>query len=112
MAHGHGHGSAAVATSASGRHVGPLSAAFGIAAAFMVVEFVVGFTTSSLALFSDAAHMLTDVVGVGRSAAKGPPSRTFGLSRAEVLAALANAVLLFGVAGYVVFQAADRFANP
>ena len=118
MGHGHGHGSAVV--SASGRHVGALTAAFGIAAAFMVVEFVVGFMTSSLALISDAAHMLTDVVGVGlaliailvarRSA--GRPSRTFGLYRAEVLAALANAVLLFGVAGYVVFEAVSRFAAP
>lgn len=118
MAHGHGHGSTAV--SASGRHVAPLTAAFGIAAAFMVVEFVVGFSTSSLALISDAAHMLTDVIGVGLALtailvarrAAGRPSRTFGLYRAEVLAALANAVLLFGVAGYVVFEAMSRFANP
>jgi len=116
MAHGHGHG----ATSASGRHVGALTAAFGLAAAFMAVEFVVGFATSSLALISDAAHMLTDVVGVGLALtailvarrSTGRPSRTFGLYRAEVLAALANAVLLFGVAGYVVFEAIDRFANP
>jgi cobalt-zinc-cadmium efflux system protein len=121
MGHGHDHGgNAAGAVSASGRHVGPLTAAFGIAAAFMVVEFVVGFATSSLALISDAAHMLTDVVGVGlalsailvASRANGRPSRTFGLYRAEVLAALANAALLFGVAGYVVFEAVDRFAAP
>ena len=121
MAHGHGHGAnATAATSASGRHVGPLTAAFGIAAAFMVVELVVGLSTSSLALLSDAAHMLTDVVGVGLALtailvarrATGRPSRTFGLYRAEVLAALANAVLLFGVAGYVLFEAVDRLGNP
>jgi cobalt-zinc-cadmium efflux system protein len=113
MAHGHGH-------SASSQHIGPLTAAFFIAAAFMAVEFVVGLATSSLALISDAAHMLTDVVGVGLALtailvarrARGRPSRTFGLYRAEVLAALANAVLLFGVAGYVAFEAIDRFANP
>lgn len=113
---GHDHG----ADSASGRHVGPLSAAFTIAAVFMVVELVVGLATSSLALISDAAHMLTDVAGVGlaltaiivANRAKGRPSRTFGLYRAEVLAALANAVLLFGVAGYVIYEAATRLASP
>ena len=118
MGHGHGHGAGAV--SASGRHVGPLSAALAIAAAFMAVEFVVGFATSSLALISDAAHMLTDVVGVALALiailvarrVSGRPSRTFGLYRAEVLAALANAVLLFGVAAYVVFEAVTRFASP
>jgi cobalt-zinc-cadmium efflux system protein len=117
MGHGHGHGTA---QSASGRHLGALTAAFAIAAVFMVVELVVGLATSSLALLSDAAHMLTDVVGVGLALAaiiaarraRGRPSRTFGLYRAEVLAALANAVLLFGVAGYVIFEAADRLANP
>jgi cobalt-zinc-cadmium efflux system protein len=118
MGHGHGHGAATL--SASGRHLGPLIAAFGIAAAFTAVEFVVGFATSSLALISDAAHMLTDVIGVGLALAAilvarrstERPSRTFGLYRAEVLAALANAVLLFGVAGYVVYEAATRFADP
>src|SRR5205807_1801719 len=93
----------------------------GIAAAFMVVEFVVGILTSSLALISDAAHMLTDVVGVAlalaailvaRRAKGRGQGRTFGLYRAEVLAALANAVLLFGVAGYVLVEAVSRFAHP
>jgi cobalt-zinc-cadmium efflux system protein len=113
---GHGHG----AMSASGRYLGPLAAAFGIAAVVMVVELAVGIATSSLALISDGAHMLTDVVGVGLALAAilvakratDRPSRTFGLYRAEVLAALANAVLLFGVAGYVVYQAATRLADP
>ncbi|MBC6451336.1 cation diffusion facilitator family transporter [Actinokineospora xionganensis] len=117
MGQGHGHGTAA---SASGRMAGRLWIAFGIAAAIMVVEFVVGFATSSLALVSDAAHMLTDVVGVGLALAaimaarraKAKSHRTFGLYRAEVLAALANAVLLFGVAGYVVYEAVQRFDNP
>lgn len=119
MGHGHGHAQPGPA-SASARHVGALTAAFAIAAVFMVVEFIVGFATSSLALISDAAHMLTDVVGVGlaltaiilANRSKGRPSRTFGLYRAEVLAALANAVLLFGVAGYVIYEASTRFASP
>jgi cobalt-zinc-cadmium efflux system protein len=119
MGHGHGHGTTE-ALSASGRHVWRLWAAFGIAAVFMVVELVVGVVTSSLALISDGAHMLTDVVGVGlalaailaaRRAGTGG-GRTFGLYRAEVLAALANAVLLFGVAAYVLIEAFDRFPSP
>jgi cobalt-zinc-cadmium efflux system protein len=109
-----------MATSASARHVGPLATAFGIVAAFMVVEVVVGLATSSLALISDAAHMLADVVGLGLALAailaarraKGRPGRTFGLYRAEVLAALANAVLLFGVAGYVLYEAGRRLGDP
>ncbi|GAA4424560.1 cation diffusion facilitator family transporter [Actinokineospora soli] len=100
--------------------VGRLWWAFGIAAAFMAAEFAVGIATSSLALLSDAAHMLTDVVGVGlalaaivaANRAAGKPNRTFGLYRAEVLAALANAVLLFGVAGYVLVEAVDRIGDP
>jgi cobalt-zinc-cadmium efflux system protein len=116
MTHGHGHG----APSASRRHLGPLAAAFAIAGVFMVVELTVGFATSSLALLSDGAHMLTDVIGVGLALAaivvanrkSDRPNRTFGLYRAEVLAALANAALLFGVAGYVVYQAIRRFAHP
>jgi cobalt-zinc-cadmium efflux system protein len=118
MGHGHGHG--LPRGSASGRLAGRLWAAFGIAAAIMVVEFVVGFATSSLALVSDAAHMLTDVIGVGLALAaivaarrvQTKADRTFGLYRAEVLAALANAVLLFGVAGYVVYEAVQRFSDP
>jgi cobalt-zinc-cadmium efflux system protein len=113
---GHGHGQA----SASGRHLGALTAAFVITAAFMVVELTAGLATSSLALISDAAHMVTDVVGVGLAlvailaARRASPraSRTFGLYRAEVLAALANAVLLFGVAGYVLVEAVLRFRDP
>jgi cobalt-zinc-cadmium efflux system protein len=116
MGHGHGHTPA----SASGRHRGRLTAAFAIAAVFMAVELTVGLATSSLALISDAAHMLTDVIGVGlalvaivvANRTSNRPHRTFGLYRAEVLAALANAVLLFGVAGYVVVAAATRFADP
>jgi cobalt-zinc-cadmium efflux system protein len=112
MSHGHG--------SASGRHVGALTAAFAITAAFMVVELAVGIATSSLALISDGAHMVTDVVGLGLALlailaarrARHTASRTFGLYRAEVLAALANAVLLFGVAAYVLIEAGRRFDEP
>jgi cobalt-zinc-cadmium efflux system protein len=120
MGHGHGHGQLPAQGSASSRYLRSLVAALVIGAGFMVLEFVVGLATSSLALISDAAHMFTDVLGVGMALAaiviarrSGPTfSRTFGLYRAEVLAALANAVLLFGVAGYVVYEAIGRISDP
>ncbi|MEU8634397.1 cation diffusion facilitator family transporter [Amycolatopsis sp. NPDC048633] len=120
MGHGHGHGQSVTPASASGRYVRSLTIALGIGAGFMVLEFIVGFTTGSLALISDAAHMFTDVLGVGMALTAiilarrtGPTvSRTFGLYRAEVLAALANAVLLFGVAGYVLVEAVGRISDP
>ena len=86
----------------------------------MVVEVVGGILTNSLALLSDAGHMLTDVIGIGmalaaiRLARRGSERshRTFGWYRLEILAALANAVLLFGVAGYVLVEAVRRFRDP
>ncbi|WP_328603964.1 cation diffusion facilitator family transporter [Amycolatopsis sp. NBC_00345] len=118
--HGHGHGQAVAPGSASGRYVRALLISLAIGAGFMVLEFVVGFATGSLALISDAAHMFTDVLGVGMALTaillarrSGPTfSRTFGMYRAEVLAALANAVLLFGVAGYVLVEAIGRISDP
>ena len=116
---GHGHG--AVAGSAGARHVRRLWISLGVLLGFLVLEVVVGVATSSLALLSDAGHMFTDVLGGGMSRAaitaaargSGPTARhTFGLYRAEVLAALANAVLLGGVAVWVVVAAVHRFAAP
>ncbi|MBF6133965.1 cation transporter [Nocardia otitidiscaviarum] len=118
MGHDHSHGIAP--ESASGKYLSRLVMALGIAVVFMLAEFVVAFWTSSLALLSDAAHMLTDVVGVGMAlsaillAKRSRPTytRTFGYYRAEVLAALANAVLLFGVAIYVLYEAIARLGEP
>jgi cobalt-zinc-cadmium efflux system protein len=111
--HGHSHGSAR----SGERHRGRLAVSFVLLAVFMVVELVAGLATRSLALLSDAGHMLTDVVGLGMAlaaiqlASRGSTRghRTFGLYRLEILAALANAVLLFGVAVYVVVEAVQRF---
>jgi cobalt-zinc-cadmium efflux system protein len=94
--------------------------AFALLAALMVVEAVAALVTGSLALLSDAGHMFTDVLGIGMALAAitaarravGDPQRTFGLYRLEVLAALANAVLLFGVALYVLVEAVRRFGAP
>lgn len=116
---GHGHGHAPPVGSASGRHVARMAISLAILVAFFVLEAVVGYLASSLALLSDAGHMLTDVLGVGMAlaaitAARKPADgkRTFGLYRIEVLAALANAVLLFGVAAYILYEAIGRLSNP
>ncbi|MGH9166375.1 MAG: cation diffusion facilitator family transporter [Acidimicrobiia bacterium] len=86
---------------------------------FLVVEAGAAFLTRSLALLSDAGHMLTDAIGLGMAlaaiqvAARGAQGqRTFGLYRLEILAALINSILLVGVAGYVLLRALERFRNP
>ncbi|MEW2377486.1 cation diffusion facilitator family transporter [Micromonospora sp. NPDC047812] len=115
--HDHHHGSVA---NAAHRHRGRLWAAFGLLVGLMVVEAVAAFRTGSLALLSDAGHMFTDVLGIGMALAAiaatrragADPQRTFGLYRLEVLAALANAALLSGVAVYVVIEAVRRFGDP
>ena len=115
--HGHAHGSPG--GRASARYAGRLRTAFVLAAAFLVVEAVTAFLAGSLALLSDAAHLLTDAVGIGMALAAirladragGDRSRTFGLYRLEILAALANAMLLFVVTGYVVVEAILRIGS-
>ena len=112
--HGHAHGARAGA-----RHKGRLLAALAVLATVTVVEVVAGFLAHSLALLSDAGHMLTDVSGLGMALAaihvadraRVEPRRSFGLYRLEILAALANAVLLFGVAVYVVVEAVLRWGD-
>ncbi|MGH8910124.1 MAG: cation diffusion facilitator family transporter [Egibacteraceae bacterium] len=118
--HSHSHGGAGAALSAGGRHRSRLVWAFGLILGFFAVEVVGGLVTNSLALLSDAGHMLTDVIGLGMAlaaiqAARGSrphPQRSFGVYRLEILAALANAVLLFAVALYVLYEAVRRFADP
>ncbi|MCA2218469.1 cation diffusion facilitator family transporter [Jidongwangia harbinensis] len=118
MGAGHDHG--ASAAHAGGQHRIRLWWAAGLLAAFMIVEAVAALVTGSLALLSDAGHMFTDVLGIAMALAAitaagraGTDSqRTFGLYRLEVLAALANALLLTGVAVYVLIEAARRFTDP
>lgn len=118
--HDHGTGLAR----AGERHRGRLTAAFVVIFVFFVVEAVAGFMTNSLALLSDAGHMLTDVIGIGMALAAiqlasrfadrqatARSSHTFGLYRLEILAAFVNALLLFGVAIWVLIEAARRLAN-
>lgn len=122
--HDHGVGLAR----AGERHRGRLAAAFAITFAFFFVQATAGFVANSLALLSDAAHMLTDVIGLGMALAaiqlasrfarrdqndSQRSSHTFGLYRLEILAAFVNALLLFGVAIWVLIEAARRiFDQP
>lgn len=114
--HSHVHG----VPRADGRYKRRLFGAFAITAVFGVVQIVAAFLTHSLALLSDAGHMFTDLIGLGMSLAamhladRGTrrDHRTFGLYRLEILAALANAVLLFGVALYVLVESVRRIAEP
>lgn len=102
-----------------GAHAGSLTWALILTSIYLIAEVVGGLIFNSLALLSDAAHMLTDVaalaialmaIQLGRR--KPDDRRTFGYRRFEILAAAFNAVLLFGVAIYVFVEAIKRFTNP
>jgi cobalt-zinc-cadmium efflux system protein len=119
--HSHAHQPAPGAPRAtSARYKRRLLGAFAITAVFAVVQIVAAVLTESLALLSDAGHMFTDVIGLGMALAamhladrgSDRDHRTFGLYRVEILAALANAVLLFGVALYVLIEAVRRLSEP
>lgn len=101
------------------RHERPLWIAFGLTAAFLLVEVAGALWTNSLALLSDAAHMGTDVLALGISLfavhmARRPADarRTYGYARMEAIGALANGALLFLVAGYILWEAVGRFRTP
>jgi cobalt-zinc-cadmium efflux system protein len=85
----------------------------------LVIEVIGGLASNSLALLADAGHMFTDVFGIGLALAAiwmgGRPAdgtRTFGFLRFEILAAVINAVLLFGVALFVLYEAWRRLSEP
>jgi len=95
-----------------------LWAAIGITAIVMVVEVIGGYLANSLALLSDAGHMLTDVMAlllslVALQLAVRPPSltKTFGLYRMEILAALINGTTLILIAVYILYEAYQRFRS-
>ena len=105
--------------SAAGQHRGRLAVVFVITLVVFVFELVGGVATNSLALIADAGHVFTDVVGVGLALgaiwiAGRPPTdeRTYGFYRAEILAAVVNALLLFGVAAYILIEAWRRLQDP
>ncbi|MCH2538028.1 MAG: cation diffusion facilitator family transporter [Dehalococcoidia bacterium] len=95
-----------------------LTIALGLTVGYMVVELVGGFLANSLSLLADAGHMITDAGAIGLALlamwiAGRPASieRTFGLHRTEVLAALANALALWLIAGLIFFESYRRFLD-
>ena len=114
MGHDHAHG-----------HVHPdtdarrLGVAFALIVAFMLAEVVAGIVGSSLALLSDAGHMLTDAVALGLALAalrlaKRPPSGsfTYGMKRAEILSAQVNGVTLLLLGVLIVYEGVRRLIDP
>ncbi|QKV91763.1 cation transporter [Streptomyces sp. NA02950] len=117
MGAGHDHGRGL--TTAGAAHRWRLRIALAITLAVMAVEVVGGLLANSLALLADAGHMATDALGLAMALlaihfAGRPPSprRTYGYARAEILAALGNCLLLFGVGGYILYEAVLRFLHP
>ncbi len=125
MAEGHGH------SHAQGGHKGhshgvsadadsnKLAIALGLIVAFMAVEVATGVIARSLALLSDAGHMLTDAAAIGLSLvavrltqrpAKG--ALTFGFKRVEILSAQFNGATLLVLAGFIIFEAISRLVSP
>jgi cobalt-zinc-cadmium efflux system protein len=112
---GHSHGPPLTAT---GRHRRALVTVLALSALIAVAEVIGALVTGSLVLLADAAHMAADVSGIGLSLlaahfAARPPAgrRTFGYARAEILAALANAVLLLGMAAFIITEAIRRLMS-
>ena len=115
MAHDHGHSHGASAET----RIRPLAVALGLILAFMAIEVVVAFAARSVALLSDAGHMLVDAGALGMSVwaarlARRPPSgrMTFGLRRAEILAAQANGATLLVLGLILVAESVRRLVSP
>jgi cobalt-zinc-cadmium efflux system protein len=114
--HGHGQHSHAVSSDADLRWLG---AALALNAGFMAVELLAGILASSLALLSDAAHMLTDAGAIAlallaaRLARRRPGgSMTYGFGRAEVLSAQLNGLTLVILSAFIVYEATRRLVAP
>ncbi|HZQ82859.1 MAG TPA: cation diffusion facilitator family transporter [Gaiellaceae bacterium] len=115
MAHDHGHDHGATAETP----IRPLVAALGLIVAFLVAEVVLGVVAHSLALLSDAAHMLVDAAALGLTVwaarlARRPPEggMTFGFRRAEILSAQANGATLLVLGVLIVIEACFRLVSP
>lgn len=96
-----------------------LAVSFGLIAGFMIVEFIGGLWSNSLALLSDAGHMLGDAASLllallavawGRKGST--PRHTFGFKRLEILAALFNGLTLLALAVYIAYEAVSRLLAP
>jgi cobalt-zinc-cadmium efflux system protein len=116
MAHDHASHSHAVRADADR---GRLAVALGLIVAFIVVEVSAGIVAHSLALLSDAGHMLTDaaaigfsMIAIGLAARPAKGAMTFGLKRVEILSAQANGVTLLILAAFIAYEAIRRLFDP
>jgi len=116
---GHDHAGHSHAPQVSAGNENLVLIGFVLTAGFMLAEVVAGLLSGSLALIADAGHMLTDAAAlllawlafrIGRRASDG--KRTFGYMRLEVVAGLINAITLFALVAWIVFEAVQRFLNP
>jgi cobalt-zinc-cadmium efflux system protein len=96
-----------------------LLSVLGLSLFILTIEIVGGLASNSLALLADAAHVFTDAAGIGLAllaiwigSRPASTERTYGYLRLEILAAVANAVLLFGVAAFILFEAWRRLLQP
>jgi len=112
--HSHQHG-----LTATGRHRRALTAVLALTTLIAIAEVIGALITGSLVLIADAAHMTADAAGVGLSllaayfaARPATARRTFGYARAEILAAMVNGVLLFGMAAFIFIEAIRRLISP
>ncbi|MFI8100535.1 cation diffusion facilitator family transporter [Streptomyces sp. NPDC086023] len=115
----HDHGVPSAAGTLSGAYRSRLLWTIGISLAITVTQVVGSLLSGSLALLADAAHSLTDAVGVGLAlgavtlAQRAPtPARTFGFYRVEIFSAVLNALLLLGIFVWVLYSAIRRFGEP
>jgi cobalt-zinc-cadmium efflux system protein len=116
--HGHGHSHSGHSHTHNANKKA-LTISFFLIAGFMFVEFIGGYLTNSLALISDAGHMLSDAVALGLSlsalifgAKAATPSKTYGYKRFEILAALLNGIVLVLLAIFIFKEAIDRLSEP
>jgi cobalt-zinc-cadmium efflux system protein len=118
MTAGHSHSGPTTGT-AGARHRRSLVWALALTSTYLVAEVIGALITGSLALLADAAHMLTDVGGLALAlfaiwfaSRQRSPLKTYGYLRSEVLAALANAVILLLLTVYILYEAYQRFFSP
>ena len=116
--HGHDHDHSHVPT-VTKENERKILISFFIIFIFMVVEAVGGVISGSLALLADAGHMLTDAIALGLAYVAfrlgrrvADSQRTFGYARFEVIAGLINALTLFGIVAWIVYEAIERFQEP
>ena len=116
MGAGHSHGPS---VSAGGQHRSRMLVVLALTTTVLVAEVIGGWITGSLALLADAGHMFTDVAGITLAilavtfaSRPATDTRTYGYYRLEILAAVINAVLLFGVAAFILVEAWRRWSEP